>query len=222
MTYNVLATGSDGNAVIVRGDVLIDCGVPFKTLLPVLPALHLVLLTHEHSDHFKPSTVSALHRERPGVRFGCCEWMLTKLLACGVSPRQIDVYDLDTDNDFLYSDLGVIVRPEKLQHNVPNCGYHITAGHERCFYATDTGTLDGIDAEGYELYLVEANHSREELEARAAEKAARGEFAYETAAARNHLSREAAAEWIARNCGPRSVWVPLHEHKTKGEKENGT
>lgn len=32
MTYDILATGSSGNAVVINGEILIDCGVPMKKL----------------------------------------------------------------------------------------------------------------------------------------------------------------------------------------------
>ena len=32
--YNIISTGSDGNATILEDFVLIDCGVPYKALEP--------------------------------------------------------------------------------------------------------------------------------------------------------------------------------------------
>lgn len=227
MTFDVIATGSSGNAVTIDdGRVLIDCGIPFSHLRPRLSdRLVLVLLTHEHGDHFHPSAVRALHRERPALRWGCCEWMVPHLLDAGVDKRVIDVYrpgDL-----YAYCCPGGIpfgVKPVRLVHNVPNCGYIISVSHEKSdkaehlFYATDTGTLDGIVAKDFDLYLIEANHTRAELEERIREKEAAGEYAYERQAARNHLSQEQALDWLAENMGPRSRYVFLHRHQSK-EKE---
>lgn len=70
MTYNIISTGSKGNAVVINGRILIDCGVPFKALEPVKKDLRLVLLTHIHSDHFNPRTARALSKERPALRWG--------------------------------------------------------------------------------------------------------------------------------------------------------
>ena len=44
--YNIIATGSKGNAVVIDQKILIDCGVSFKALSKVYRALKLVLLTH--------------------------------------------------------------------------------------------------------------------------------------------------------------------------------
>ena len=52
--YNIIATGSKGNAVVIEHEILIDCGVPFKALAAEWKTLKLVLLTHIHCDHFQP------------------------------------------------------------------------------------------------------------------------------------------------------------------------
>lgn len=215
MTYDILATGSKGNAVVINGEILIDCGVPYKTLYDsgYIPKLRLVLLTHEHGDHFKPATVWRLHQERPALRWGCCEWMVPHLLDAGVDERVIDVHDPDIGMDHH----GVIIIPISVPHNVQNCGFKFLfrSGEtcERLFYATDTGSLDGVEALDYDLYLIEANHTQAEIEARIAEKQEKGEFAYEYRAAQNHLSQEQAMDWLARNAGPKSRYEFLHQHK---------
>ena len=210
MMYNIISTGSKGNAVVINDRIMIDCGVPYKLLEPYTKRLKLVLLTHEHGDHFVPSSVRRLHKERPMLRFGCCPWMIGHLLDAGVDKRVIDIYA--EGYTYLYpGDLQI--RPEPLFHNVPNCGYHITDARERLFYATDTGTMDGIEAKEYDLYMIEANHTKADIAARAAEKQARGEYAYEFRAAENHLSQEQAEDWLYQNMGPRSLYVFLHGHE---------
>lgn len=214
MTYDILATGSTGNAVIINGNILIDCGVPYKTIRPYAKDLRLVLLTHVHSDHFNPATVRTLHRERPALRWGCCEWMVGPLLEAGVDKKQIDV--LFPGDTYCYFRLGSVTL-ELLTHNVSNCGYHIWIGMERLFYATDTGTLDGIVVKNYDYYLIEANHTKADIEARIAAKIEAGEFSYELDAMRNHLSEEQAIAWLAENAGPNSRYQFLHQHSNKNK-----
>lgn len=230
MAYDILASGSSGNAVVINGEILIDCGVPMKKLREsgYIKSLKLVLLTHRHSDHFNAATVRELHKERPILKFGCCEWMVWKdrekripgpLLEAGVDKRSIHKYELDSPHFYMFHNAPTFsIRPFALLHDVPNCGYVICKNGEKLFYATDTSTLDHIEAKDYDLYLIEANHTRAEIEARIAEKQARGEFAYETRAAQNHLSQEQALDWLARNAGPNSKYVFLHQHK---EEPNG-
>ena len=211
MTYDIIATGSSGNAVVINDEILIDCGISMKKLRESghVKGLKLVLLTHQHNDHFNASTVRALHKERPSLRWGCCEWMVAKLLEAGVSEKVID----PMGSELPFSYMGFYVRAEKLIHDVPNCAWHILSGGEHLFYATDTGALDHIEAKNYDLYLIEANHTQAEIEARVFEKQARGEFAYEVRAAQNHLSQEQALDWLAHNAGPNSRYVFLHQHK---------
>lgn len=219
--YNIIASGSTGNGTIINGKVLIDCGISFKALRPYIRDLNLVLLTHEHGDHFRPSTVRELHRQRPGLRFGCCEWMVEHLLNAGVDKRNIDVYEwIDPDTSYIYRP-DFSVRPVKLTHNVPNCGYVIMCDGETLLYATDTGSMDGITEKGLDLYLIEGNHSEAEIEAAIAEKEAAGEFCYEAAAAQNHLSKEKALEWLSQNMGRNSKYVFMHQHVTREVKEDG-
>lgn len=208
MTYNILATGSSGNAVIINDIILVDCGVPFKTLEPYVKDLKLVLLTHAHGDHFKPSTAKKLHKLRPAVRFGCCEWMVAPLVDAGVPPRMIDIAEIELRYDGFS-----LLRPVPVLHNVPNCAWRISQSGEWIFYATDCASLEGITAKNYDLYMIEANHKQEEIDARIAVKLAAGEYPYELEAKRNHLSQEQALDWLAKNMGPNSKYVFLHQHK---------
>jgi len=220
LIYDILATGSSGNAIVINGEILIDCGVPMKKLREsgYIKSLKLVLLTHSHGDHFNPATVRALHQDRPKLRFGCCEWMVPHLREAGVSKLSIDVARPtepgESSRALIYNNFA-IVDPVHLVHDVPNCGWMIHKNHERLLYATDTSSLDHIKAKGYDLYFIEANHTQAEIEARIAEKQSRGEFAYEVRAARTHLSQERALDWLARNAGPNSQYVFLHQHKDK-------
>ena len=216
MTCNVIATGSSGNAVLLNDSVLIDCGVPFKALQPYLQGLRLVLLTHRHKDHFKSKTVKRLTQERPTLRFACCSWMVELLLKAGVPPRQIDV--LDFESGVCYG--SVIVEPFQLFHDVENCGWKIEINDERMLYATDTGSMEGVVARGYDLYMIEANHTQAEIADRIQRKLEAGEFVYEYRAAAGHLSKEKADAWLAENATPgKSKVVYLHGHveNSKGE-----
>ena len=48
MTYEIIETGSTGNATVVDDKILVDCGVAYSKLKPYIPKLRLVLLTHAH------------------------------------------------------------------------------------------------------------------------------------------------------------------------------
>lgn len=214
MICNVIATGSSGNCVILDDLIAIDMGIPYKQIEPYVRDLRLVLLTHRHGDHFNPATIRRLHRERPNLRFGCCEWLVRPLLDAGVHPRVIDVYSTASNTAFTEYDRGrVIVLAFPLAHDVENCGYKICVNNETAFYATDTATLDGVSAPGFDLYMIEANHTAAEITERINRKLAAGEFVYEYRAAAGHLSKEKADAWLAQNATPgKSRVVYLHKH----------
>lgn len=210
---NILATGSTGNCVILNGDIALDMGAPYKTVEPYAKDLKLVFIGHEHSDHLKPSTIKKLATIRPTLRFCVGPWLVARLLDCGVSEKNIDVLQPDWTLNY-YKEF--MVRPVELAHNVPCYGLKIELENgKRIFYAVDTGTLDGVEAKNYDLYLVESNHTRAEIEERVRQKQEAGEFAYEWAAAQNHLSYEQAMEWIVENIGPTGRYIFLHQHKQK-------
>lgn len=220
MTCNILESGSSGNGTIVFDSILIDCGIAFHKIAPYLKQIQLVLLTHEHSDHFRPSTVKMLHQMRPTVRFACCEWMAKQVVEAGVKPENIDVIESGKEVRYLFQTSFVFVKPIKIPHNVPNCawcivnGTNILRGNSSVFYATDCSSLDGIMVKNYDLYLIECNHYEDEIKARIEEKQERGEYAYEIEACRNHLSWEQAMSWLAEN-GPDGKFIPMHQHRDK-------
>ena len=209
MSCDVISTGSKGNAVVVGGVILIDAGVPFKKLEPYVKDLCMVFLTHRHGDHFNPATVRRLHKERPALRFGCCEWMVEPLIVAGVPAARIDVYTLGLE--YSYGMASVEAFP--LYHDVENCGYKLNQGGKRILYATDTGTMDHVEAKAFDLYMIEANHTEAELSERIRRKTEAGEFVYENRVQGTHLSREAADLWLAMNAGPNSEVVYLHGHE---------
>lgn len=211
MNYNIISTGSHGNAVVVDDIILIDCGVSFKALKDVYKELQIVLLTHIHADHFKRSTIKRLAKERPTLRFGCCEWLANELVEAGVSWRNIDVFEIGKVYDYEVFK----VSPVKLYHNVPNCGYRLFTNGEKGIYATDTGHLQGITAKDYDLYMIEANYTDEDLQERINAKLESGEYCYELNVANRHLSHEQASEWLMDNMGEKSEYVFLHAHKDK-------
>ena len=217
MTCVVIATGSQGNAVSLGGEILIDCGVPYKKIAHLVPTLKLVLLTHRHGDHFNPTTIKRLHLARPMLRFGCCSWMVPYLISAGVASYNIDIYTIGDDAPFYKYGERFKVIPFPLFHDVENCGYKITYNREKILYATDTYTLDHVTAHGFDLYLIEANHTQADIEERAAAKQAAGEYAYEVQAAKNHLSQEQALDWIYQNIGTKGQYVFLHGHTDKKE-----
>jgi Cft2 family RNA processing exonuclease len=211
MEYEIVATGSTGNCVLINKYIAVDMGVTFKKIKPYYKDFKLVLLTHIHNDHFKNKTIAKLARERPTLYFGCCEWLVEDLVKCDVEKKNIIVMDIGKMYDF-----GTCrVSPIKLYHDVPQNGYRIFIGDEKAIYATDTAHMDGISAKDYDLYLIEGNYYEDELQEKIKEKQEKGEFCYEYRVPRTHLSVQQATEWLMENMGEKSEYALLHGHVEK-------
>lgn len=209
MNYNIISTGSKGNCIILSGCIAVDMGVSFKALKNVYRDLKIVLLTHIHSDHFNKTTIRRLAKERPTLRFGCCDWLVSDLIDCNVQKRNIDVFEIGKVYDYQRFKIS----PIKLYHDVPQCGYRLFVGGEKAIYATDTAHLQGITAKDYDLYLLEANYEDEELQERIKSKQETGQFCYEMNVSSRHLSKEQADAFLLENMGTNSEYVYMHEHK---------
>lgn len=210
MNYKIIASGSKGNAVVVEDKILIDCGVSFKALKDYYQNLKIILLTHIHSDHFNKKTISKLAKERPTLRFGCCEWLVQDLINCGVDKRNIDLYE--SDYSYPYSselEVGIF----ELNHDVPNCGYKIFINNFKYFYATDTCSLDNVEAKDYDMYFIEGNYEdKDELEKRKQKHIEKGEYYYEDRVEKTHLSQVKATEWLMKNMKKTSKYIFMHQH----------
>ena len=204
----ILGSGSSGNAVIID-DVLIDCGVSFKKLEPYIRQLKVVCMTHSHKDHLQPATVKRLAKERPSLWWICGEHLTGDLLACEV--RAAKIVPLKNGQKCVLSDFSAEV--VKLYHDVPNVGYRLNLSGTRIFYATDTSTLDGIEAKNFDLYLIEANYGEAEIRERIRQKKADGLYCYEERVLKTHLSREQAEAWLAENAGQNSEYIFVHMHE---------
>lgn len=135
--------------------------------------------------------------------------MISRFMEAGVSKANIDV--LEAGKRYAYG--AFQIEPVPLFHNVPNFGLKIFINGKKVIYIVDTGSVDGIEAKDFDYFLLEANHSRAEIEERIAAKEAAGKYAYEREAMRNHLSREQAEDWLAKNAGAKSEYVFLHQHR---------
>jgi len=209
IAYDIISTGSQGNAVVIEDEILIDCGVPYRLIKGKAKGLKLVLLTHIHSDHFQKRTIKRLAAERPTLRFACCRWLIDALAAAGVPARQIDV--LKSGTMYGYGICNVI--PFEVKHNVPNCGWKVWLPTGKLIYCTDMNNLNGVSAPKYDLYMIEANYDEQEIQHKIADKKANGEYAYEQRVIHNHMSKQKADDWLYRNMGANSAYIYMHCHR---------
>lgn len=220
MTCEIISTGATaGNAVLLNGAYLFDCGVSLKALRPYAKGISLVFLTHIHSDHFKPRIIYQLHKQYPLIRFVCCKNLLVPLYSEARIPL-CNIIALDETTPVReIRGAGVEwlrVSWFPLVHDVENVGYIVSVdgGPEdgTAMYATDTSSIP-VSAPGLDLYMIEANFGEDEIRQRIARKSAEGKFCHEERVMATHLSREAAMAWLNENADPyKSKIVFLHGH----------
>jgi glyoxylase-like metal-dependent hydrolase (beta-lactamase superfamily II) len=217
MTCDVISTGSKGNAVVLNGKYLFDCGVPLGKLKPYLKHIRVVFLTHCHSDHFLRGTIGRIHHHRPSVLFACGRNLLDPLCEqCGVSPDNVILCEPGKIMRVNWGGESIEFLCFDLIHNVENVGWAVKVEQGEhsgtAMYATDTQYVP-VDFPGLDLYMLESNHTVDELEKRRAAKIAAGEFAYEDTVRLSHMSAETVKEYLNRNAGPCSQVVFLHQHR---------
>lgn len=228
MICEIISTGaSAGNAVLLNGCLLFDCGISWNKLKDYAKQISLVFLTHKHADHFHIQAINHLARRRPSVRFVCSTNMLADLVSrAKVQPERIILVRPDDETRIVRdwtNGLDIEIHCFNLIHDVENVGWIVrVSGGEHdgtAMYATDTHHIP-IAAPNLDLYMIEGNFAQSDLESRMAKKAEAGMFSYEGRVLQSHMSMENAVEWLRDNADPyKSKIVFLHGH-IKTEEEN--
>ena len=204
--YKIIASGSSGNCIIYHDVIALDIGIPYSVISSHVKQLKLVLLTHEHFDHINIKTLKRLIFERPSLRIGCCEWMLPHL----TDFKNVDVYEIGK----LYNYGAFQLSPFKLYHDVPQAGYRLFKYDKKIFHATDSSTLSGITALGYDLYCIEANYSEPIAKQMIEQAREKGEFTHIIGSINSHLSEEQCNDFFYKNKGEHSKLIRLHETRS--------
>lgn len=154
MHFNIIASGSKGNATIViykQTVILIDMGITLTRLQEGLAECHLkvsditgAIFTHDHSDH-----IGGLRFISPNIQYA-----LKKTLPGSLS------HVVKINEPFVIGDFTII--PFKTSHDAKNpCGFKLIAGDETMVYMTDTGMFleENLPLIKNPTYLIiESNH----------------------------------------------------------------
>jgi phosphoribosyl 1,2-cyclic phosphodiesterase len=154
MHFNIIASGSKGNATIViykQTVILIDMGISLTRLQEGLAECHLkvedisaAIFTHDHSDH-----IGGLRFISPNIQYA-----LKKTLPGSLS------HVVKINEPFVIGDFTII--PFKTSHDAKNpCGFKLIAGDETMVYMTDTGMFleENLPLIKNPTYLIiESNH----------------------------------------------------------------
>ena len=49
MTYEIIGTGSKGNAIVVNDYLLLDCGLSYKKIEKYLDKIKIIFISHKHT-----------------------------------------------------------------------------------------------------------------------------------------------------------------------------
>lgn len=152
MNYEIISSGSKGNAVLIN-DVLVDCGVSYKKLKPYLYDVKYLLLTHIHSDHIKPSTLTNIKKQFPHVKV--------------IGNYEIaQLFEIDHIINAGYPiDMGIYTfEAFECVHDVVTYGYTWQVEGLNIIYATDTNTLEHAPLKQYDYLFLESNYDVKKLE----------------------------------------------------------
>ena len=154
MKFNIIASGSKGNATIVRynnTNILIDMGISLTRLSEGLKEFGLnvkdingAIFTHDHADH-----ISGIKFISPKIQYG-----LRGTLASSLS-NVIELFE-----PFKIGDITVTAFP--ISHDATNpCGYILEGDDEKLTYVTDTGVFPEVSKEiasNPDYLIIESNH----------------------------------------------------------------
>ena len=154
MLFNIIASGSKGNATIIKGKstvILIDMGISFSRLKDGCEEIDVdvnkidgALFTHNHTDHvnglrFIPSKIQyALEGSLPSSGY-----------------NEVSLF-----NPFIIGDF--TITPVRTSHDAKNpCGYIIEDKEEKLVYFTDTGMFPEVNfhfVKNPDYLIIESNH----------------------------------------------------------------
>lgn len=165
------------------------------------------------SDHFKKNTIKKCAELRPTLKFIVPSYLVNDLVKLKISKKNIII--LETERWYNLNAFKCYFTQTK--HDVPNIAVHLDIKGEKLLYATDLGTTNNLAAKNYDIYLIEANYKKEELEQRKKEKEENGDFAIEERIEKTHLSYEECMDFIFKNAKEDSIIELMHQHRKKEE-----
>lgn len=170
--YNI-RSGSSGNCSFVgneKGGLLVDAGIPCKTIVDELKAANIplsiikgVLVTHEHSDHCKSVSSIAKMLDIPVYS---TEGTLDAMAMNKSLKLDVEAIGIDPDQSFFASNMEIL--PFSIPHDAaqPVAYKFFSEGHSVCI-CTDLGFVPKKVyevLEGSEVLLFESNHDVDMLQ----------------------------------------------------------
>lgn len=199
MDYEVIATGSDGNAVRIE-HIMIDCGIPFVRMKESLYKCDTLLITHSHTDHIKHVTFERIRKEFPRIQIYANADVAYRYPVdhiIGTKPFRIR---------------RALVHPYEGKHDVPVTYFIIEIGGKNVFYGTDSCEFENPAHIPLDYVFCESNYDERKLRELGKQYARRG---YDpTLSSLRHFSTQQCKEFYFVNRRDReSKLIELHMSK---------
>ncbi len=196
--YHIIASGSAGNAVRI-GQIMIDCGVPFKDMHEDLYRCDTLLITHTHSDHIKPATFNRILSEFPRI----------KTFANPTVAYQYHINEVISTAPFITPG-GIEVTPYEGRHDTEVTYFTFAIDGEEVIYATDTNLVENPNRIKFDYLFLESNYDEQKLAAMARQYASRGYDPW--VSSHRHLStQQSKAFYYLNRRNKDSQWIELHK-----------
>lgn len=195
LKYDVIATGSKGNCVVIE-NVMIDCGIPFKNLKEYLYDIDYLIITHIHSDHLNRSTVKKIKEMFPNI----------KIIANYEVASLVDV-DVISNAGYQVKDIDIDVEPFECIHDVLTYGYMLKLNDYDIIYATDTNNMGNVPEDRkFDYIFLESNHDENKIKLA---KATKG-YDPKKSALRHLSTQKAKTFYFMRRKNKDSKFIELH------------
>lgn len=209
MKYKIISSSSKGNAILIEGFLLLDCGVSYKKLEKQLKEIKLIFISHSHKDHLNTITMKQIVYKHPNIKIICgSEIVAEKLVRDSYVPMK-NIYILKPSK---WYDLGMLkVKLEPLEHDTPNFCLKAEIKGKKMIYIVDTASVSHIEAKNYDLFLIESNYNQEILEEHIRNCEDENEMYYLQRIPKTHLSFEMANSFLIENMSNTSEYCYIHK-----------
>lgn len=198
LDYNIIATGSTGNAVRIE-NIMIDCGIPFIKMKEDLYKVDSLLITHAHSDHVKPRTLERIRKEFPNIRVYAnadVAYRYTVDKVIGTAPFKVRGKKR--------------VIPFDGVHDVPVTGFVLLIEDLNVLYMTDSARVNPPGDMKFDYMFLESNFDERKLRELSKQYKRRGYDPYSSVT--RHLSTQKCKEFYYVNRrNEKSVLIELHQ-----------
>lgn len=196
MNYKIISSGSKGNCVIIE-NLMIDLGVPYKTIKDELYNIQYIFITHKHADHLQVRTYEKIRKEFPRIKI-MGNWSVatsvTKPLDKIVTYKPIKLK-------------GMVITPFEVPHDVVTHGLTIETETESAIYVTDSAGTKSWKTGKYDYLFLESNHCEHKL---SMAKAVKG-YDPRVSSKRHCSTQEAKAFYYMNRKDESSEWIELHK-----------